>query len=1250
MDIVEGEPVSLICSVFSELHDEYSRLVQNIDFLKACETEVVNNVKETADNYLQSEKVAVVINLLNSVLKVTAEGNKCLQQKVAEIKNLLKSNIHYVSCGPQSHSFRYIGGDSPWNFWLQDTTVDIKVLHKTLLEKYENKDLKKLCSLPNVNAYVCYIERNKVFRGKVLRLLEDNRVKLVDVDTSCVKRIHQGSLYEMDDTTCKVHALAVNCCLSQDFQDERMWCTDLGKMFADVLANGILFLDIHSQLNDTPIFLVNVQVTAEDGNCVNMQEWVCERIIPELRSIFDKGLEPVADYLSPRALDAYFQQYTNETLNNKTHLCEKISKGDSDVCQYNSENTCNALQIENQSFNFYEMDSREQKLKTDDLPELRETSDSLFLTNDISDYKVTCGENNSQDKTSDCIMFSEGSKNINNSNSCVSISQVREEVAVPEEKSTVSECESTQKCMKQVEDMQENKSVVDLLDVCKNVKQVNNDNKGSGDKTEVDNGRYVQNSIVNKPQSICQVQGRNMSYLPAPYQSFMYTDAPGFVMTPFFNNSHFVPSSTLPSPSFHSNIVPTFGYTRSHASITVPSNSNFEKNSSNYIPYKHQFSRYKIEVPHYSTWSDNTNLSEGVGKMDVAKENNYSPLSNNSVNLRESSVPGIFPEHKNKTYTVHKSIGGSSVTLPAHFRTSYVKERDSTQNYTEVLNYNQKVVSPVGYKTGTQHFEETDTSCVNGSKNYHVNLRKPSTLLKEGGKLKVILSHVVNPWKFYVHFPNENNTYIDKLKEDMKNYYSAYELHSFSSYPWFKLKEILGTFCACHWNSCWYRVEVLDWHDAGKARVFFVDYGNEESVFLSALQPLCTQFTEYNMMAQHCHLANVFPINSEDNCWPENAKQFFCSLIDCETPCTVTVISSRNDHVSNSLGVILFTEDDSSSVNDIMVKEGVAMTPNRILKSQVNEHSKEGINRDQNNYIDESLPLRKSSPQAKYSYSTYNMYETDTDDAVVAVTGYKARDEMRICKFYARSGYCWKRICNKEHSLLNEAGVTADKVLVYNEAFTLLGLPDNGQVFDVKVTAVFSLSHFFVQMQENLSGFRKEDENELETLSSLTELINKSTNVKSLKHLTAHPSYSQLVLVRSEDGIWYRAQVMEMCETDKEYEVLYVDYGTVENISLDNMREIEPRYLHLPFQAIQCDLANVKLLEDNSVNERAADIFRDELVGHDLKAEVVNRYSQYNRLSLKLFCNKKGDIGEWLHSKGLCELAQNVKYDSRYIV
>lgn len=69
----------------------------------------------------------------------------------------------------------------------------------------------------------------------------------------------------------------------------------------------------------------------------------------------------------------------------------------------------------------------------------------------------------------------------------------------------------------------------------------------------------------------------------------------------------------------------------------------------------------------------------------------------------------------------------------------------------------------------------------------------------------------------------------------------------------------------------------------------------------------------------------------------------------------------------------------------------------------------------------------------------------------------------------------------------------------------------------------------------------------METLSSLNEFINRSTNVNSLKHLTAHPNYSQLVLARSEDGIWYRAQVTEMCETDKEYEVCLLTFASFAN-------------------------------------------------------------------------------------------------------
>lgn len=62
----------------------------------------------------------------------------------------------------------------------------------------------------------------------------------------------------------------------------------------------------------------------------------------------------------------------------------------------------------------------------------------------------------------------------------------------------------------------------------------------------------------------------------------------------------------------------------------------------------------------------------------------------------------------------------------------------------------------------------------------------------------------------------------------------------------------------------------------------------------------------------------------------------------------------KNIFFSNSLGVILFIEDNSASVNEIMVKKGMAMIQNRTFKNQLSEHSQKGsshmIKRELNDY------------------------------------------------------------------------------------------------------------------------------------------------------------------------------------------------------------------------------------------------------------------------------------------------------------
>lgn len=93
----------------------------------------MKKMKETANNCPQSEKTTAFVSIFNSVLEGVVEVNSRLQQNLPKLKDLLIDKIHYLPLGPQVHSFKYIGGDSPWNFWLQDTTVDIKLMHKTLM-------------------------------------------------------------------------------------------------------------------------------------------------------------------------------------------------------------------------------------------------------------------------------------------------------------------------------------------------------------------------------------------------------------------------------------------------------------------------------------------------------------------------------------------------------------------------------------------------------------------------------------------------------------------------------------------------------------------------------------------------------------------------------------------------------------------------------------------------------------------------------------------------------------------------------------------------------------------------------------------------------------------------------------------------------------------------------------------------------------------------------------------------------------
>lgn len=58
-------------------------------------------------------------------------------------------------------------------------------------------------------------------------------------------------------------------------------------------------------------------------------------------------------------------------------------------------------------------------------------------------------------------------------------------------------------------------------------------------------------------------------------------------------------------------------------------------------------------------------------------------------------------------------------------------------------------------------------------------------------------------------------------------------------------------------------------------------------------------------------------------------------------------------------------------------------------------------------------------------------------------------------------------------------------------------------------------------------------------------------------------------------GGWYRAQIMNIDEQNATSDVRFLDYGGYLTVNNSLLRQIRGDFLLLPFQAIECMLANV---------------------------------------------------------------------------
>jgi hypothetical protein len=535
----------------------------------------------------------------------------------------------------------------------------------------------------------------------------------------------------------------------------------------------------------------------------------------------------------------------------------------------------------------------------------------------------------------------------------------------------------------------------------------------------------------------------------------------------------------------------------------------------------------------------------------------------------------------------------------------------------------------------------------------NVYLHQAIRLSAVGQNYTAILAHIEDPSEFYIHTVCEDNIEIDNLENKMTQYYRTACISFISKED---AKYCVGLFCAAFYaaDKKWYRAKVIDWNqgnDSDQVCIKYVDYGNMAVVHFSMLQPLRSEFAKLPIFATKCSLAMICPTTSAHDkiseAWSQEAASVFKCLVNMSSVYSVILVESSDD--SNCSLPILLQEcqNGGCTINELMVELGYAVSLSPMdssLSVAEDPKTEEHPVLDVSNHVTRDF-THVWDPMSEDYYSESNTLYHDDEDSCYVVTGYKPQDESRVCKFYSQEGWCFKgENCQKEHMYLHPDGWTTDREIMFRDSFSRVVLPNVQDEILLQVTFITKVNMFYAvicdERQGRYDGVQikrieaddddDDDDEREETLVTLNDYMNEERNVKAMQRCAVMPALGQIVVARfSKDGRFYRARVVDYSET--QFCVFYVDYGNKEWVNGSDVRVIEPKYLHLPFQAIECVLANV---DDVSESAESQGFFASLVYNKTLHARVIALVHHVPRLEILLWDEDDYDVGARIIQSG----------------
>nr|XP_020823126.1 tudor domain-containing protein 15 isoform X1 [Phascolarctos cinereus] len=398
-----------------------------------------------------------------------------------------------------------------------------------------------------------------------------------------------------------------------------------------------------------------------------------------------------------------------------------------------------------------------------------------------------------------------------------------------------------------------------------------------------------------------------------------------------------------------------------------------------------------------------------------------------------------------------------------------------------------------------------------------VAIRWKTVEMKVNSAYVAFVEYVLNPSNFWVRTDDHQNRFQDLTKKIGELYDSCEKEEMILKKP------EPGLFCCARYSKDmhFYRAVITE-VNGYKINVYFLDFGNTDSVPFYDVKTLLREFCELPALAMCCSLAHACPT---EDIWVKKATDFFKKTV-FDKALLLKVVDKKHDKYIVNVQCV----EASGKVNvvGLMVQAGYA---------EYWEVKPECLPKFGTEFLGPNL-----KPE-------HNLVVAQAKPPLLAISGHSSsrKSEFSIAAFSGSESPF-------PRSLGHVSGIS-EPLHPYKEYVF-----KPGTIIDVKCSYFSCPGDFSCQLQSNIPA-----------LMVLMEQMQKYYGTHSDPYQAGQVA---CVARYVKDGKWYRAAVLTQV-SPREVDVIFVDYGNQERILIKDLCAINPDFLILEGQAFRCSLNNL---------------------------------------------------------------------------